>query len=136
MIIYDGACPVCSQAIAWVRENEAEGAFETVPCQEKDHSGRFAAITTAACMQAMQLVLPGGTVLSGEKALPEVLDRMRSAWYRRLAQLFKMPGSGMVSRLLYRWFARHRYGIAHLMQIGRSKAERMTGERTWQRKMS
>ncbi len=136
MIVYDGACPVCSQAIAWVREHEAEGAFEMVPCREKDLSGRFAAVTTESCMQAMQLVLPGGTVLSGERALPEVLDRFRSARYRRLALLFRIPGSGMISGLLYRWFARHRYGIAHLMQIGQREAERRTGERTWQRKMS
>ncbi len=136
MIVYDGACPLCSASITWVREHEAPGAFEMVPCQEKDRSGRFAAITDEACMQAMQLVLPGGKVLSGEKALREVLGRIRSARYRRLALLFRLPGSGTASRLFYRWFARHRYGIAHLFQIGRSKGAHGTEDRTWQRKTS
>ncbi len=119
VIVYDGTCPVCSQAMTWVRENELSGAFEMVRCQEEGLSGRVPKIRTEACMQAMQLVLPGGKILSGEQALPEVLGRLRSRRYRKLGTLLRLPGFHAASSVLYRWFARHRYGIAHLLEHSR-----------------
>jgi predicted DCC family thiol-disulfide oxidoreductase YuxK len=116
-LIYDSACPVCAGSIAWIRENEAEGAFEMVPCRSEARATRFPSISGDACMRAMQLVLPGGEVLSGDEALPEVLARLRR--YRSMGALFRVPGSRLLSRAGYRWFARHRYAIAHLLSPSR-----------------
>ncbi len=113
VLIYDAACPVCSRAIRWIEENAREGAFEMVGCKSDAAKERFAAIPEAECMQAMQLVLPGGTVLPGEKALPEIFLRLKR--YRRVGDIFKIPGSEDISRNLYRWFADHRYHIAKLL---------------------
>ena len=63
-------------------------------------------------MQAMHLVLPDGRVLAGERALPEVLTRLKT--YSAFALLFRLPGAGTVSRIVYRWFAPRRYKIARL----------------------
>lgn len=150
VIVYDGACPLCSAAISWVRQNDSNEAFEMVPCQSDDRAGRFPTIGREVCMQAMQLVLPGGEVLAAEKALPEVLSRLRR--YRGLRVLFRLPGFGAASRAMYRWFADHRYGIAHLWaHVRRSpeagtehaagtsssrRSEQRPEDRTWQRKMS
>lgn len=114
-LVYDSACPVCSAAMAWVRENEADGAFEMVPCQSETLQSRFPGISRDACMQAMQLVLPGGAVLSGEEAFPELLARLRRHRYRTMGVLVHVPGFSMASRVLYRWFAAHRYRIAELL---------------------
>jgi predicted DCC family thiol-disulfide oxidoreductase YuxK len=74
----------------------------------------------------MQLVLPEGTVLAGEKALPEILRRLKR--YGSLSSFFKLPGAEGVSRSFYRWFADRRYHIADvLFPEGKKKASRKTG---------
>ena len=110
-LIYDADCPVCRAAADWVRRNAAvPGAFEYLPCRSAETRSRFPAIAEAACLREMHLVLPDGTVLAGENALPEILRRTRR--YRRAALLFRLPGAGILSRLLYRAFARRRHRIA------------------------
>ena len=111
VLIYDADCPVCRASADWVRRNAVvPGTFEYLPCRSAETRSRFPAIAEAACLQAMHLVLPDGTTLAGEKALPEILRRTRR--YRRAAILFRLPGAGIVSRLLYGAFARRRHRIA------------------------
>ena len=111
VLVYDAECPVCRAAADWVRRNAvAPDVFEFLPCRSAGTRSRFPAIVESACLQAMHLVLPDGTILVGEQALPEILRRTRR--YRRAAILFRLPGAGIVSRLLYRAFADRRHRIA------------------------
>jgi len=111
VLVYDADCPVCRAAADWVRRNAvAPDTFEYLPCRSAETRSRFPSITEAACLQAIHLVLPDGTILAGEQALPEILRRTRR--YRWTAILFRLPGAGIVSRLLYRAFARRRHRIA------------------------
>jgi predicted DCC family thiol-disulfide oxidoreductase YuxK len=117
VLIYDADCPVCRAAADWVRRNaSAPGAFEFLPCRSAETRSRFPAIAEAACHQAMHLVLPGGEILAGEQALPEILRRTRR--YRRAAFLFRFPGAGILSRFLYGAFARRRHRISRLFPPG------------------
>ena len=110
-LIFDADCPVCRAAADWVRRNAVlPGTFEYLPCRSAETRSRFPAIAEAACLQAMHLVLPDGTILTGENAIPEILRRTRR--YRWAAILFRIPGGGIVSRFLYRAFARRRHRIA------------------------
>ena len=67
-------------------------------------------IEESICMGAMQLILPDGQILSGERALPEILGRLKR--YRLAAGLLRLSGSKILARSFYRWFAKHRYHIA------------------------
>jgi predicted DCC family thiol-disulfide oxidoreductase YuxK len=120
VLIYDASCPICSSTIMWISRNKIENSFEMVPCQSEDLGGLSPDLQRADCMKAMHLVLPGGKVVAGEKALPEIFMRLRR--YRIAALLFKLPGAGVLSRIVYRWFAGRRYRIAailsHLMKSG------------------
>ena len=117
VLVYDADCPVCRAAADWVRRNAAvPGAFEYLPCRSAETRSRFPAIAEAACLQAMHLVLPDGTILAGERALPEILRRTRR--YRLAALLFRLPGAGIVSRLLYRAFARRRHTFSRRLTPG------------------
>jgi predicted DCC family thiol-disulfide oxidoreductase YuxK len=110
VLIYDAGCPVCRKAVGWVRRNAGDpDAFEFLPCRSDETRRRFPAIDEAACMAAIHLVLPGGPVLAGERALPEILRRLPR--YRRAAAFFRLPGAGILARILYRAFARRRHGI-------------------------
>jgi len=113
VLIYDGQCPVCRKTIAWIRENMRKDAFEMLTCQAEEARQRFPDIKQAVCMQAMQLVLPDGQVLAGEKALPEILKRLKR--FSPAAALFALPGSEVISRSFYRWFADNRYHIAEVL---------------------
>ena len=112
VLIYDGDCPVCARTIQWIKANARRGMFEMIPCQSDAVKERYPSIDRATCMQAMQLVFPDGTVLSGEKALPEIFKRLKR--YSPAADIFKLPGSEILSRAFYRWFADRRYHIAKL----------------------
>lgn len=109
-LVFDGSCPICAGTVKWIEANEFEGSFEMLPCQSASVSERFPSVERAECMRAMHLVLPDGTVLAGEKALPEIFSRLKA--YRVFAPLFRMPGAGVLSRIAYRWFAERRYRIA------------------------
>jgi predicted DCC family thiol-disulfide oxidoreductase YuxK len=110
VLIYDGQCPICSGTVAWIRDHEKEGSIETLTCRSDDVKKRYPFIEEDVCMEAMQLVLPDGGVLAGEKALPEIFKRLKR--YRAAALLFKLPGSNIMARNFYRWFAARRYHIA------------------------
>ncbi|HEX7519332.1 MAG TPA: DUF393 domain-containing protein [Candidatus Deferrimicrobium sp.] len=116
-LIYDADCPVCRASADWVRRNAlVPDTFEYLPCRSAETRSRFPAIAEAACLQAMHLILEDGTILVGEQALPELLRRTRR--YRRAAVLFRFPGAGILSRFLYRAFARRRHRIARLFPPG------------------
>ena len=110
-LVYDADCPACRAAADWVRRNAAAAdTFEFLPCRSEETRSRFPAIAEAACLQAMHLVLPDGAFLAGEQALPEILRRTRR--HRWAAVLFRLPGAGILSRLLYHAFADRRHRIA------------------------
>jgi predicted DCC family thiol-disulfide oxidoreductase YuxK len=110
-LIYDADCPVCRATADWVRRNSVvPDPFEYLPCRSAETRSRFPAIAEAACLRAVHLVLPDGSVLAGEQALPWVLGRTRR--YRWAAPLFRFPGAGLLSRILYRAFARRRHRIS------------------------
>ena len=119
VLIYDGECAVCRGAAEWVRGNAAPDAFEFFSCHSEELSRRFPAIERGACLQAMHLVLPDGSILIGEKAVPEILSRLRRRRHRWAAALFRVPGAGFLSRAFYRWFAGHRYRISRLLSSGK-----------------
>jgi predicted DCC family thiol-disulfide oxidoreductase YuxK len=121
VLIYDGDCPVCAETVRWIRENERKDSFEMLPCQSGEVRKRFPLIEPAACMRAMQLILPDGKILSGEKALPEILKRLKR--YSPAAALFSLPGSEAISRSFYRWFADNRYHIAGVLFPDKKKKQ-------------
>jgi len=113
VLIYDGKCPVCAATVKWIRENEISDSFEMISCQSDQRRSQHPEVNRADCMQAMHLVLPDGTVLIGERALPDILARVKV--YRFAAPLLKLPGTAIISRVAYRWFAERRYRIASIL---------------------
>ncbi len=121
VLIYDENCPICRKAADWVERNKRGDVLELLPCQAKVVRSRFPSMEETVCMKAMQLVLPDGRVLPGEKALPEIINRLRR--YHWAAWLFRLPGSGMLSHAFYRWFAGRRYRIARILFSDKKKNE-------------
>jgi predicted DCC family thiol-disulfide oxidoreductase YuxK len=116
VLIYDGECPVCVKAVEWIRARSFPEAFEFLSCHSDTLANRFPSIDKAACLQAMHLVLPDGTVRAGERAAPEILRRLRN--YRWCASFFGLPGVGVLSGVFYRWFAKRRHLASRLLLPG------------------
>ncbi|MCZ6688733.1 MAG: DUF393 domain-containing protein [Planctomycetota bacterium] len=118
VLIYDGECRFCQGGIAWVRDRAVPGEFEYLPSGSPDRIGRFPSLSNQDCEDAIQLVLPDGTILSGDRAVPEILRRLRG--WRWLGLLFRLPGVGWIAPSVYSWVARNRYAISCRMGMGGS----------------
>ena len=94
----------------WVERRALPGQFEFLPCQSPERRARFSWMAEETCLEAVQLVLPDGRVLSGDAAIREMLQRLRG--WRWVARLFGLPGVRIFAPGLYRWVARHRYVIS------------------------
>jgi predicted DCC family thiol-disulfide oxidoreductase YuxK len=99
--------------VEWIATEARENAFETIPCQAPALKKRFPLIDQTACMKAVHLVLPNGTVTSGGQAIPELLSRLKR--FSSLAALFKLPGARVMARAFYRWVADRRYQAPRLL---------------------
>lgn len=110
MVIYDGECPICQGGMRWVEQRVRPGQFEFLPCQSAERRVRFPRMAEETCLEALQLVLPGGRVLSGDAAILEILRRLRG--WRWVARLFGLPGVKVLAPRFYGWVARHRYAIS------------------------
>jgi ubiquinone biosynthesis monooxygenase Coq7 len=113
VLIYDGDCAMCRGSALWLmRRALGNGAeeLEILPCRSPARRARFPQIDEAACLTAMQLVLPDGRILSGADAVPELLGRMPG--WRWLRRAFDVPGARPVARRAYAWIARNRMQLS------------------------
>ncbi|HEU4367623.1 MAG TPA: DUF393 domain-containing protein [Methylomirabilota bacterium] len=110
-LIYDAECAMCRASALWLmRRALSGGALEILPCRAAVRRERFPQVAEAACLTAMQLVLPDGRILSGADAVPELLRRIRGwSW---VASVFALPGIRPIARRLYAWIARNRMRIS------------------------
>ena len=102
---------MCRASALWImRRALSGGALEILPCRSGVRQERFPQVSEAACLEAMQLVLPDGRVLSGADAVPELFRRIRRwGW---VVALFAVPGVRPVARRVYAWIARNRMKIS------------------------
>ena len=117
VVIYDGACEFCQGGIHWISRRAVRGEIEFLPCQSAERRAQFPALDEARCMEAIHVVLPGGRVLVGHAAIPEILRHLKG--WRWLAALFRLPGVGWLAPAVYAWVARHRYQISCLVRSTR-----------------
>ena len=111
VLIYDAECPMCRASAMWLmRLALSQRTLEILPCRSPERGARYPSISEAACLTAMQLVLPDGRVLAGADAVPELLRRIRGLGW--LAAFFALPGMRPLARRVYAWIARNRMRIS------------------------
>lgn len=115
ILIYDGACPLCLRAKAWIEARTHGDAIRFVPCQDPARKELAPTIEKAACMEAMHFVDDSGRVYVGDKAFPPLLRAM--GHYRWLVALLEMPGLRQAAPLVYGLVARNRHALSGLFRI-------------------
>jgi predicted DCC family thiol-disulfide oxidoreductase YuxK len=102
---------MCRASALWLmRLALSGGALEILPCRSEPRRTRFPGIADAACLTAMQLILPDGRVLAGAAAVPELLRRIRGLGW--VAGVFALPGVRPLARRFYAWVARNRLRLS------------------------
>ncbi len=104
VMIYDGDCAFCRR---WIRRwrRLTGNVVEYAPYQEA--LDRFPQVSRESAAAAVQLVLPGGEVLSGAAAVCRTLRDVHGwGWTDRAYG--KAPGFGLIAEMLYRLVARNR----------------------------
>lgn len=116
VMIYDGACPICTQAAQWFAKRATRESVELLPCQDVSRSRRFPLITRQACMEAIYLVTPEGEVLAGARALGRLLALVPG--WRWLGWFVSLPGVSRLAPYGYRWVAKRRYRLSAFLGAG------------------
>ncbi|MBI1320769.1 MAG: DUF393 domain-containing protein [Candidatus Hydrogenedens sp.] len=112
LLLYDGECPMCRRARDWIAARCDAGAIDFMACQDEARLSRAPQVSDAACMEAMQLVMPDGHVYDGERAVPHILAHTRG--YHWLGTLMRLPGVLLLARPVYRLIARNRLALSGL----------------------
>lgn len=115
VLIYDDRCSLCRGCMKWIELHAIKkNAFVFIPCQSEERRIRFPEITDKACQKAFHVVLPNNKILVGEKALPEVLNRLKGFGW--LSILFKIPIIKTVLYVVYCWVANNRFIISQTIK--------------------
>jgi predicted DCC family thiol-disulfide oxidoreductase YuxK len=112
VMIYDGDCEFCKR---WRRrwQRLTGDAIEYAPYQEALE--RFPQVSRESAEAAVQLVLPGGEVLSGAAAVCRTLRDVRGwGWANRA--YWNVSGFRLIAEALYRLVARNRLVLSWLMR--------------------
>lgn len=111
LLIYDDECPFCCAARDWVMARIREATITPVPCKSDMRKELVPNISETDCLEAMHLVLADGSVYAGDAAIERLLPLLRPGW-SWLRFFFRIPGARLVTPMLYRYIARHRYALA------------------------
>ncbi|MBM4066727.1 MAG: DUF393 domain-containing protein [Planctomycetes bacterium] len=115
VLIYDARCSLCCGCMKWIELHAIQkDAFEFISCQSEERKSRFPEITDEACQKYFHIVLSNNKILAGDKALPEVLNRLKG--FRWLSILFKTPIIKSFLYAIYRWVANNRFIISRTIK--------------------
>ena len=103
LLVYDGECPFCRASQRFIARRIE--SVDYAPLQEA--ASRFPDLTEQRFRDAVQTILPDGTVFGGAEAVYVILAiKRRYAW---MLWMFRhVPLFAPASRAVYRWVANHR----------------------------
>ena len=118
-LVYDGTCPLCQRAAAWIEGHTPAGAVDLLSCSDPARAERFPWMSEEDCMRAAWAVRRDGSRVAGEEALLEVL-LLAPGWHW-VARALRLPLVRALTPALYRWFARNRHALAAFVPGSRHK---------------
>ena len=86
-LFWDGACGLCRRAVAWVKRRDVTNQIQAVPYQAAPRPPMTDSLARR-CERAVQVVTPGGQVLSAGRASLYVLGKVG---FPRLARVGRLP---------------------------------------------
>jgi len=108
VIIYDGGCGSCRDAVRRLAYFDNTGALEMLDLHDPATRIRFAALSFDALMFELHAVDDRGRVYRGARGVNEILRRQRGP-RRFAALLWYVPGVALISDRVYKFVAARRF---------------------------
>ncbi|HUG28000.1 MAG TPA: DUF393 domain-containing protein [Gemmatimonadales bacterium] len=109
VLLWDGNCGFCQRWVAQVERWDRAGRIETLRAADRAKYSELLRISDQDLNHAMHLAIPGGRVLAGGRAVPEIF-RLLPGW-RWLVWVFRLPGVAWVTDRVYAWVAARRHAL-------------------------
>ena len=109
-VLFDGRCRFCRGQIALVRRLDLGRALRFVSLHDAEAGRDFPELSREELERQMYVVDTGGRARGGAEAVRYLSRRLPLLW--PLALPLHVPGSLPLWKAVYRFVARHRYGIA------------------------
>jgi predicted DCC family thiol-disulfide oxidoreductase YuxK len=109
VVLYDGHCKFCTRGARRLAALARAGILEAVDFQVPEALARFPGLTHEACMEAMYLVAPDGTLFRGFEAVVQAMATR--PLFGILARVYYLPGIRHLCDRLYAWVATNRYRL-------------------------
>jgi predicted DCC family thiol-disulfide oxidoreductase YuxK len=106
VVIYDGQCPLCRNAVRRLNRIDRRGRLAFLPLQDPEVGMRFPDLRQEELQSQLHVIDKNGRPQRGAMAVRYLSRRLPGLWV--LAPLLHIPGSGPFWRWLYGQVARRR----------------------------
>jgi predicted DCC family thiol-disulfide oxidoreductase YuxK len=110
VIIYDGACSFCRQAIEAIRARDRDGRFVYLPRDTPGIEQQYLGLKVGDFNTGMRLFEPDGTMHIGTEAIYRIT--LRLPHFRWFSWIYRLPLLNVVIRRVYTWIAANRLKLA------------------------
>ncbi len=111
VLIYDGDCAFCRKWMRWFSAHDPRGQMEYLARQSPEREARYPQLNDAKYQGALQLVLPGGEIRSGEMATATALQYISGIHWHLLGTLITLPGIRFFAHIGYKLLAKNRHSF-------------------------
>lgn len=102
-LFFDGACPLCSREVAWIRRHDHRGAIRFTDISSPNVAGLPA--SRDVLMEKIHARLGDGTLIEGVEVFRRVYEAIG---FRRSVKLTRLPVVAPLLDALYSVFAKNR----------------------------
>jgi predicted DCC family thiol-disulfide oxidoreductase YuxK len=110
VIVYDGACAFCRQAIDAIRHRDREKQFLYFARQTPGLDEKHPELAIGNFNTGMRLIEPDGTMYIGADAVYVISSRL--PYFRWFAWTYQLPLINSVARRIYSWIAANRLKLS------------------------
>lgn len=109
VLIYDGDCGFCRKWMHWFQAHDPQKQMDYMARQSPEREARYPQLNDAKYQGALQLILPGGEIRSGEMATATALTCLADIKYRWLGKFIMLPGIRQCAHIGYKIIAKNRH---------------------------
>lgn len=112
VLVYDGECGFCRNAVAWFRARDTEQRVEYLARQSPERIARYPQLDAEQYQGAMQIILPDATIRSGADATSTVLLQLHGRLWPTVGRVMRWRGVRHCARIGYKIIAKNRHRLA------------------------
>jgi predicted DCC family thiol-disulfide oxidoreductase YuxK len=116
VLIFDGACGICTAAAEWVRRRDTAGRLLIVPYQHADPARLSPGLTAQMCSRSAYLVWPDGRRWRGARAIFGALRHLPGVW-SLIGVVGALPPLYLLAEPFYRLVAANRTRVSRWLGL-------------------